>query len=169
MFHVLLAVPHFWYLVSFLALAVGATITPTLVIDPTVMTNNWATGVAANAQKWLYKYLHPKALFNANPTQAQANWQAGINAAMARSAYATGLQKASPSAAATAASSYGVANYGASGTQKKAKFAAKAPALASAMSTLRASVDAMPSATLQDRIARSVAWQNGLAALKGTF
>ena len=146
-----------------------ATITPTLTIDPTVMANNWATGVAANAQKWLYKYLHPKALFNANPTQAQANWQAGINAAMARNAYSSGLQKASPTAAAQAASTYGVANYGASGTQKKAKFAAKTPALASAMSALRATIDAMPSATLQDRIARSVAWQNGLAALRGTF
>jgi hypothetical protein len=146
-----------------------ANITPTLNIDPTVMANNWATGVAANAQKWLYKYLHPKALFNANPTQAQANWQAGINAAVARNAYSTNLGKASPSAAAQAASTYGVANYGASGTQKKAKFAAKAPGLASAMSSLRATIDAMPSASLQDRINRSVAWQNGLAALKGTF
>jgi hypothetical protein len=146
-----------------------ATITPTFTIDPTVMTNNWATGVAANAQKWLYKYLHPKALFNANPAAAQVSWQSGINAAMARNAYANGLTKASPAAAAAAASTYGVANYGASGTQKKAKFAAKAPALASAMSSLRAQIDAMPNATVQDRIQRSVAWQNGMAALKGTF
>lgn len=146
-----------------------ATITPTLTIDPTVMANNWATGVAANGQKWLYKYLHPKALFNANPTQSQLAWQAGITAAILRNAYANGLSKASPSAAATAASTYGVNNYAASGTQKKAKFAAKTPALASAMSTLRATIDAMPSATLQDRVARSVAWQNGMGALKGTF
>lgn len=169
MFHVALATPHFWYLVSFLALAIGVTITPTLTIDPTVMTNNWSTGVAQNAAKWLYKYLHPKALFNANPPAAQGAWQAGINAAIGRNAYANGLSKASPAAAAAAATAYGQTNYAASGTQKKAKFAAKAPALASAMSTLRAQIDAMPSATVQDRIARSVAWQNGMAALKGTF
>lgn len=169
MFHVALAVPHLWWLISLLPLVFGATITPTLTIDPTVMANNWATGVSQNAAKWLYKYLHPKALFNANPTQAQLAWQAGINAAMARSAYANGLSKASPQAAATAASTYGQTNYAASGTQKKAKYAAKTPALAAAMSTLRAQIDAMPSATVQDRIARSVAWQNGMAALKGTF
>ena len=146
-----------------------ATITPTLTIDPTVMANNWATGVAANASKWLYKYLHPRVLFNANPTQSQLAWQNGINAAIARNAYSNGLSKASPAAAAAAATTYGQTNYAASGTQKKAKYAAKTPALASAMSALRATIENMPSATVADRIQRSVAWQNGMAALKGTF
>lgn len=169
MLHVITAIPHLWWLLSLLPFVFGATITPTLNIDPTVMANNWSTGVAQNAAKWLYKYLHPRALFNANPTGAQQAWQAGINAAIGRNAYASGLQKASPAAAAAAASTYGQTNYAASGTQKKAKYAAKTPALAAAMSTLRATIDAMPSATVQDRIARSVAWQNGMAALKGTF
>ena len=61
-----------------------ATITPTLNTNPTTMAANWSKGVAANAQKWLAKYLAPKALFNANPTQSQAAWTAGIAAAQAR-------------------------------------------------------------------------------------
>ena len=167
--HILVAVPHIWWLLSLLPFVFGATITPTNNINPTTMIANWSKGVAANAQKWLNKYLNPKAVFNANPAQAQINWQAGINAAIARGTYATNLGKADLTLAANNASTFGVQNYAAAGTQKVAKYAAKAPSLASAMTSLRATINSMPNATLEDRIARSAAWARGLAALKGTF
>ena len=146
-----------------------ATITPTNNINPTTMAANWTTGVQNNAAKWLQKYLAPKAAFNANPVQSQLAWQAGINAAIARGAYASGLGKADLTMAANNATNFGQANYSASGRNKAAKYAAKTPALASAMTSLRATVNAMSSATLEDRIAKSAAWARGLAALKGTF
>ncbi len=146
-----------------------ATITPTNTINPTTMAANWSTGVRNNASKWLQKYLNPKAAFNANAAASQLAWQNAINAAIARNAYANNLAKADLTMAGTNATNFGMANYAASGTNKAAKFAAKAPALASAMTSLRATVNAMPSASLEDRIAKSAAWARGLAALKGTF
>lgn len=144
-----------------------ATITPTLQTNPTTMATNWSKGVAANAQKWLAKYLAPKAAFNANPTQAQAAWITGIQAAMARNAYATGLGNADLTMAANNASTFGVTNYAASGTNKAAKFAAKAPNLANAINAVRATVEAMPKGGLQNGIARMTAWATGMAAYKG--
>jgi len=144
-----------------------ATITPTLQTNPTTMAANWSKGVAANAQKWLAKYLNPKAAFNANPTQSQASWMAGINAAIARNAYATGLANADLGMAATNASTFGVTNYAASGTNKAAKFAAKAPALASAINAVRQQVESMPKGGLQNGIARMTAWATGMSAYKG--
>jgi hypothetical protein len=144
-----------------------ATITPTLNTNPTTMAANWSKGVAANAQKWLAKYLAPKALFNANPTQSQAAWTAGIAAAQARNAYANGLQNADVTMAANNASTFGVNNYAASGTNKAAKFAAKTPALATAINAVRQQVESMPKGGLQNGIARMQAWATGMSAYKG--
>ena len=169
MYHVALFITHLWPWLAALAFAVGATITPTLAINPTTMTNNWGTGVAANAQKWLNKYLNPRIAFNANPAQSQQAWQVGVTAALARNAYSNAMGKVSLSAAAAAASTYGLQNYSASGTQKKAKYAAKAPALAAAMTALRTQIEAMPNVTSADRTARMIAWKSGMEALAGTF
>ena len=144
-----------------------ATITPTSTINPTTMAANWTKGVTNNAQKWLAKYLAPRAAFNSNPLQAQAAWQAGITRAISLGTYATKLGAADLTMAANNASTFGVQNYAASGTTKAAKFAAKTPALASALSTVRATVLAMPNATLQDRLARMTAQATGMAAYKG--
>ncbi len=146
-----------------------ATITPTNSINPTTMATNWTTGVQNNGAKWLAKYLAPRVAFNADPTGSQTKWQNGINGAIARNAYATGMQNASLTVAATNAQSFGQANYVNAGSQKAAKYAAKTPALAAAMTTLRATVNGMDSSTLAARIAKSAAWANGMAALKGTF
>ncbi len=97
-----------------------ATITPTSTINPTTMAANWSTGVRNNAQKWLNKYLNPRAAFNANPTQSQAAWQAGVTRAISLGTYATKLGAADLTAAANNASSFGVVNYGNSGTTKAA-------------------------------------------------
>jgi hypothetical protein len=144
-----------------------ATITPTLNTNPTTMAANWSKGVAANAQKWLNKYLNPKAAFNANPQQSQAAWSAGIAAAQARNAYANGLQGADLTMAANNASTFGVNNYAASGTNKAAKYAAKTANLASAINSVRATVEAMPKGGTQNGINRMIAWANGMAAYKG--
>lgn len=144
-----------------------ATITPTSTINPTTMAANWSKGVSNNAQKWLNKYLNPRAAFNANPTQAQAAWSAGVQRAMSLGTYATKLGSADLTMAANNASTFGVINYGNSGTAKAAKYAAKTTALASALTTVRNQVLAMPNATLQDRLARMTAMATGMAAYKG--
>jgi cytosine/adenosine deaminase-related metal-dependent hydrolase len=131
------------------------------------MAANWTKGVTNNAQKWLNKYLNPRAAFNANPTQAQAAWQSGITRAISLGTYATKLGAADLTMAANNASTFGVQNYGTSGTTKAAKYAAKTGALASALSTVRATVLAMPNTTLQDRLARMTAMATGMAAYKG--
>ena len=146
---------------------VNATITPTLNTNPTTMAANWSKGVAANAQKWLAKYLAPKAAFNANPTQAQAAWITGIQSAMTRNAYANGMQNADLTMAANNASTFGVTNYAASGTNKAAKYAAKAPNLANAINTVRAQVEALPKGGLQNGIARATQWMTLMSAYKG--
>ncbi len=144
-----------------------ATITPTSTINPTTMAANWSTGVRNNAQKWLNKYLNPRAAFNANPASAQLAWQAGVSRAISLGTYATKLGAADLTMAANNASSFGVVNYGNSGTAKAAKYAAKTAALASALSAVRATVLAMPNATPSDRIARMVAQATGMAAYNG--
>lgn len=145
-----------------------ATITPTLSVSPTTMAANWTKGVQQSSAKWLAKYLAPKVLFNADPTTAQTNWLAGVQAAAAAGTYATNF--GAPTVAQTAAnnaSSFGAANYAASGTNKAANYAGKTTNLANAISAVRAQVAAMPSATLQDRINRMTAWANGMAGYKG--
>lgn len=147
-----------------------ATITPTTAPNATTMAANWKTGVTNNGAKWLQKYLSPKTLFNANPTAAQTNWMAGIQAAFAAGTYATNFGKPSVATnAANNASAFGQSNYVASGTNKAANYAAVTPALASAIATVRATVLAMPNATVTDRIQRMTAWATGMAAYKGTI
>jgi len=146
-----------------------ATITPTLTVNPTTMAANWTTGVQNNSAKWLAKYLAPSVLFNANPTASQAAWVAGVTAAAAAGSYATGMSSVNLTTVATNATTYGAANYAASGTKKAANYSAKTPALAAAITSVRATVSAMPNATLQDRINRMTAWANGMATYKGTI
>jgi hypothetical protein len=146
-----------------------ATIVATTAINATTMAANWTTGVGNNSAKWLAKYLAPKALFNANPTSAQANWIAGCIAAAAANAYATGMANVNLTTVANNATAYGAANYAASGAKKAANYAAVTPALAAALSTVRAAVLAMPNTTPQDRINRMTTWATMMATYKGTF
>ena len=144
-----------------------ATITPTTQINPATMAAHWGPGVSSNAQKWLNKYLNPKALFNANPQQAQVAWNAGIQRAIANGTYATKLGAADTTMAANNASQFGVTNYANSGTAKAAKYAAKTQALAAAESTVLATVNAMPKGAGPNNEARMLAWSRGMAGYKG--
>jgi hypothetical protein len=146
-----------------------ATITPTNQINATAMAANWGPGVTANAQKWMNKTLNPRALFNANPAQNQTNWIAGVNAAAAKGTYATKLAAVNLANMANGIATYGVANYGASGTQKAAKYAAKAPALAAAETSVLNTVLAMPKGKGAANDARMLAWSAGMRAVKGTI
>ena len=144
-----------------------ATITPTTTINPATMAANWGPGVINNAQKWQKKALNPRALFNANPQQNQANWQAGVTRAAAAGTYATKLQNVDLGMMANAISTYGTTNYAAAGTNKAPKYAAKTNALAAAETQVLQQVEAMPKGKGQNNINRMVAWANGMAAYKG--
>lgn len=144
-----------------------ATITPTSTINPTTMAAHWGPGVTANAGKWMNKTLNPRALFNANPTQNQANWIAGVNAAAANGTYANKIAAVDLTAMANGISTYGQTNYAAAGTQKAAKYAAKTNALAAAETSVLATVLAMPKGKGAANNARMLAWSTGMAAYKG--
>ena len=146
-----------------------ATITPTLSVDPTVMTNNWSAGLQSpsNQQKLVAKYLKPKRLFNADPAGSHASWQSGINRATAANKYASGLAKANVDQAATNMQNYGGANWGTAGTTKKYKYAAVSTNLASAINSVLATVNAMPTGKGANNIARMNAWATGMAAFYG--
>lgn len=144
-----------------------ASINPTRTIDPTRMATNWGTGVANNSGKWLQGYLSPNRLFNADPAGSQVAWKAGVDRANASGTYASNLAKADVQKAADNATQYGQTNYANSGTAKAYKFQRKAAALASALTAVKSSVDAMPKGKGANNIARMVAWANGMAAYKG--
>ena len=144
-------------------------ITPTLNVDPVLMTNNWSSALAnpTNQQKLINKYLNPRVLFNANPTQSQANWQQGVTRAITANKYASGMQNANVNQAATNMQTYGGANWGTSGTSKKYKYQAKSVNLANAINQVRATVDAMPVGRGANNQARMNAWFTGMSAFYG--
>ena len=144
-------------------------ITPTLQVNPTTMTNNWSAGLSSptNQQKLVQKYLNPKRAFNADPTGSQASWQTGIARAQAANKYANGLQNADLNAAANNMQQFGGTNWGAAGTSKKYKYAAKAANLAAAINSVMSTVDAMPKGRGANNIARMVAWAQGMGAFYG--
>ena len=143
-----------------------AAITPRNAINAQTMVTNWSAGVGRSAQKWSNGALNPRQLFNANPTAAQTAWGSGVQQAIADGAYASGLTKTDLNAMAASISGPGAQRYSASGTQKVAKYQAKAAALAQAEQQVLASLPADRS-TPAARIARMNAWVQGMMALKG--
>lgn len=146
-----------------------ATITPTLNVDPTTMIANWSGGLAnpTNQQKLINGYLKPRRAFNADPAAFQTAWITGITRAQSASKYAHGLANADLTAAATNMQQFGGTNWSQSGTSKKYKYAAKAPALAAAINAVLATVNAMPTGKGASNEARMLAWSRGMAAYYG--
>jgi hypothetical protein len=144
-------------------------ITPTLQVDPTVMTNNWSGGLAnpTNQQKLVYKYTHPKRAFNADPAGSQASYQTGVTRAINANKYANGMQNADLNKAADNMTNYGANNWAQSGTNKKYKYAAKSANLAAAINATLATVSAMPKGRGAPNQARMLAWFNGMSAYYG--
>lgn len=144
-------------------------ITPTLNVDPTVMTNNWSTALSSGpgAAKLVYKYNNPKRLFNADPAGAQVSWATGIARAQAANKYATGMANANVNQASANMTQYGGTNWAAAGTTKKYKYAAKAAALAGAINSVLATVSAMPKGRGANNQARMNAWFTGMSAYYG--
>ena len=144
-----------------------ATITPTTQINPQTMAANWGPGVINNAQKWQKKALAPRRAFNADPTQNQANWAAGVARAQAQGTYAAKLAAVDLGMMANAIATYGITNYAAAGTNKAAKYAAKTQALAAAETAVLQTVSSMPTGKGANNEARMLAWSRGMAAYKG--
>ncbi len=144
-----------------------ATITPTNQINAARMATNWGPGVTNNAQKWKNKTLAPRQFFNHDPVGAQANWSAGVNRALSAGTYASKIGSVDMNLMANAIDTYGAQNYGNSGTQKAAKYAAKTNALAAAETAVLATVISMPKGKGANNEQRMLAWSRGMAAYKG--
>jgi len=144
-------------------------ITPTLNVSPTVMVANWTAGLQnpTNQQKLVNKYNNPKIAFNANPAQSQAAWQIGINRAITANKYSNGMAKANLNQASLNMTNYGGANWSASGTSKAYKYAAISAALAAAINSVRATVNAMPKGKGANNQARMNAWFTGMSSYYG--
>jgi hypothetical protein len=144
-------------------------ITPTTTINPATMTANWTAGLQApsNVQKLINKYNNPKAAFNANPAQAQASYQTGVARAIAANKYQNGMANANLNQASLNMTNYGGQNWSNAGTSKAYKYAAVAPALATAITAVKATVNAMPKGKGANNQARMIAWSNGMASYYG--
>jgi hypothetical protein len=144
-------------------------ITPTLQVDPTMMTNNWSAGLAAptNAAKLVHKYTHPKRVFNYNPALQQADYLNGVQRAATANKYANGMAGADLNAAADNMTKYGATNWSNAGTAKKYKYARKAASLANAINTVLANVEAMPKGRGANNRARMMAWFDQMSAYYG--
>lgn len=144
-------------------------ITPTLNVDPTVMTNNWGTALSSGPgqAKLVYKYTHPKRLFNAEPAASQASYQIGVSRAIAANKYANGMANADTNKAADNMTTYGGPNWAQAGTSKKYKYAAKATNLANAINSVLSTVTAMPKGRGAANQARMNAWFSGMSAYYG--
>jgi hypothetical protein len=144
-------------------------ITPTLQVDPTVMTNNWSSGLQnpTNQQKLIYKYNHPHRVFNYDPVGQQVDWQAGVTRALNANKYANGMQNADLNAASTNMTQYGGTNWGQAGTTKKYKYARKSANLAAAINQVMATVAVMPKGRGANNRARMLAWFDGMATYYG--
>ena len=72
--------------------------TPTTTVDPNVMTTNWSNALQnpQNQAKLIYKYSNPKALYNANPQQAQAALLTGVQKAVTANKYANSMAASDP-------------------------------------------------------------------------
>jgi hypothetical protein len=143
--------------------------TPTTTVDPTVMTNNWSASLQnpQNQAKLIYKYSNPKALFNANPQAAQSALLTGVQRAVTANKYANSMAAADPNAAAASMAAFGGTNWSNAGVNKKAKFQRVATNLASAVSSVKAQVNAMPKGRGANNQARMNAWFNGMSAFYG--
>jgi len=144
-------------------------ITPTTTVNAATMVKNWTAGLqsSANQQKLLNKYLNPKALFNANPTQSQTAYSNGVNRAIQANKYANGMANADTNAAANNMQQYGITNWANAGSAKAYKYNAVAPALAAAITTVQSTVNAMPKGRGANNLARMNAWANGMMSYYG--
>lgn len=144
-------------------------ITPTTQVNATTMTNNWSAALSnpTNQQKLVNKYNNPKRLFNADPSGSQAAYQAGVTRAIQNNKYANGMAAADTNQASANMTAFGGANWGAAGTNKKYKYAAVAPALAAAITSVSQTVNAMPKGKGANNQARMIAWSQGMAAYYG--
>ena len=144
-------------------------ITPTLTVDPTVMTNNWAAGLAnaSNAAKLVYKYNHPKRVFNYNPAQQQTDYASGVSRAVTANKYANGMANADLNAASANMTTYGATNWSNAGTSKKYKYQRKSTSLAAAINTVLANVESMPKGRGANNRARMLAWHDQMSAYYG--
>jgi hypothetical protein len=144
-------------------------ITPTTATNPQTMLANWSAGLAnpTNQQKLINKYNNPKRAFNSDPAGAQTAYSAGVTRAIQANKYANGMARADLTKASANMTQYGGANWGAAGTSKAYKYAAVAPALASAISSVAATVAAMPKGRGANNQARMLAWFNGMSAYYG--
>ena len=144
-------------------------ITPTTQVNPATMLANWSAGLSnpTNQQKLINKYNNPKRAFNADPAGAQTSYSAGVTRAIQANKYANGMARADLNKASDNMTKYGGANWGAAGTSKAYKYGAVTAALASAISSVQATVSSMPKGRGANNQARMLAWFNGMSAYYG--
>jgi hypothetical protein len=142
-------------------------ITPTNTVSATTMAANWGPGVRNNAQKWLNKYLHPKRLFNADPTTAQNTWLTKINEAAAANSYANGMSNADVNKAADNAQQFGVTNFANAGTNKAYKYQQVSQNLANAINSALQAITSIPRGSSANNDQRMLTFIQTMRSFKG--
>lgn len=145
---------------------VGNPITVRTGVDGMRMAQRHAEGVANTQQRWVEGVRNPRANPQEAAVQAAGAWTNGVQAAVQRNAYANGVRGYDLDEAIDTATADGGAAWVA-GVQKRQRkieraFNAVAPQITAAMRAARA----MPKDSHEQRVQRSVAFQNALHATK---
>jgi hypothetical protein len=126
-----------------------------------------SAGISRSGQKWLSSIMglttNPAQL--AASPQGMANWLQGVQQSVDKRR--ASLSRVSLQDIQGAAQQYGQANYTASATKAKVKYAKKLPALTSLWNAQRAAVAAIPKQPGTDNVARWQAAVNLAMAAKG--
>jgi hypothetical protein len=143
--------------------------TATTTVNPQTMVANWQAGLQnpTNQAKLIAKYANPKILFNANPTQSQQALLNGVQRAVSANKYANAMAAVDVNQAATNMAQFGGTNWSNAGTTKLYKVQKTAANLASAISAVKATVNAMPKGRGANNQARMNAWFSGMSQYYG--
>jgi hypothetical protein len=133
------------------------------------MVANWQAGLQSptNQAKLIAKYANPKILFNANPTQSQQALLNGVQRAVSANKYANAMAAVDVNQAATNMAQFGGTNWSNAATTKLYKVQKVAANLASAVSAVKATVNAMPKGRGANNQARMNAWFSGMSQYYG--
>ncbi len=139
-------------------------------ISPTTWVQRYTNGVQqTGATNYATGIEQPKHDPIQEAIASKGKWANQTQMAINNDLYAKGLSHTDINQWNAAAKTLGVQRYGPGVTAKLPKYTNFVNKFSPMLQSLMSTVDAMPNATQQDRIARSTAMQTGLAALRGTW
>ena len=131
--------------------------------------DKYERNVAAGADDWLDGYKNPRRDPRATAVKAQGRWHNTVSAADTQARYAKNVGDYNVEEAIGIATAVGKDHYVTGAVARKAKVGRKLANIFKEEAALLVTIDAMPTDTLAQRLAKATAFANGMAAKRGTF